>query len=58
MLATSGAVQTFVRTLIFVVRYPHKVSKRRESILSNEARLNDLRHLLIADFGNSTKSRA
>ena len=30
----------------------------RESILSNEARLNDLRHLLIAGFSSSTKSRA
>jgi hypothetical protein len=40
------------------VRYPHKASKSRESILSNEVRLNDLRHLSIAgriqrrlDFG-------
>jgi hypothetical protein len=41
---------------IFVVRYPHRVSKSRESILSNEARLNDLRHLFIADFSSSTKS--
>jgi hypothetical protein len=32
--------------------------KSRESIMSNEARLNDLRHLLIADFSSSTKSPA
>jgi len=30
----------------------------RESILSNEPRLNDLRHLLIVGFSSSIKSRA
>jgi len=35
-----------------------RFQKGRESILSNGARLNDLRHLLIAGSSNSTKSRA